>query len=281
LKCVRSEEEPRTQVCLVAKSIPTLGDGDPRRLPILAIKVSTGGVLKHGGVDGVKYYLEREWKEGWTSWLKEATKGFPSVLEHVTFTFYVDGCSRVCSHQLVRHRLVSFTQESQRYTEERIVRAFEKTFSKRIEKGFWKLLFNITSLYASDLSDFEKRLILKEMEEMGLAAKNCSVLLENFLKEIFVIPPSLEDFGDAVLQSYARFVNAYARCRAEGKKMEDCRFLLPQATRTSLLATANLREWLHVIELRAHPKAQWEIRGVANAIKELLEDEIDILQSPH
>lgn len=38
-----------------------------------------------------------------------------SVLEHATITFRIDEISRSCSHQLVRHRLASFVQESQRY----------------------------------------------------------------------------------------------------------------------------------------------------------------------
>lgn len=39
-----------------------------------------------------------------------------SVLECVTATFRVRGISRACSHQLVRHRLASFVERSQRYT---------------------------------------------------------------------------------------------------------------------------------------------------------------------
>lgn len=42
--------------------------------------------------------------------------GHMSVFEHVSYTFLIDGISRACSHQLVRHRLASFTQASQRYT---------------------------------------------------------------------------------------------------------------------------------------------------------------------
>lgn len=41
--------------------------------------------------------------------------GHMSVLEHCTLTFAIEGISRVCSHQLVRHRLMSFEQLSQRY----------------------------------------------------------------------------------------------------------------------------------------------------------------------
>lgn len=38
-----------------------------------------------------------------------------SVLEHATATFWITGISRSCSHELVRHRMLSFSQESQRY----------------------------------------------------------------------------------------------------------------------------------------------------------------------
>ena len=43
--------------------------------------------------------------------------GHYSVLEHVSFTFAIEGISRVTTHQLVRHRLASFSQQSQRYVE--------------------------------------------------------------------------------------------------------------------------------------------------------------------
>lgn len=44
--------------------------------------------------------------------------GHLSVMEHIYFTFKVEGISRACSHQLVRHRHCSFTQRSQRYCSE-------------------------------------------------------------------------------------------------------------------------------------------------------------------
>jgi thymidylate synthase (FAD) len=43
--------------------------------------------------------------------------GHDSILEHAGFTFAVDGISRACSHQLVRHRVASYSQQSQRYVE--------------------------------------------------------------------------------------------------------------------------------------------------------------------
>lgn len=41
--------------------------------------------------------------------------GHGSVLEHCCFTFSIEGISRACSHQLVRHRIASYSQQSQRY----------------------------------------------------------------------------------------------------------------------------------------------------------------------
>jgi thymidylate synthase (FAD) len=43
------------------------------------------------------------------------TSGHLSALEHASFTFGIDGISRACSHQLVRHRVASYSQQSQRY----------------------------------------------------------------------------------------------------------------------------------------------------------------------
>jgi thymidylate synthase (FAD) len=57
------------------------------------------------GTHGAKYELIK----------KVLALGHLSVLEHVSFTFGVEGISRACSHQLVRSRIASFSQQSQRY----------------------------------------------------------------------------------------------------------------------------------------------------------------------
>ena len=46
------------------------------------------------------------------------TSGHESVFEHITFTFGIDGISRAATHQLVRHRMASYSQKSQRYVSE-------------------------------------------------------------------------------------------------------------------------------------------------------------------
>lgn len=44
--------------------------------------------------------------------------GHTSTLEHASFTFAIEGVSRVLTHQLVRHRIASYSQQSQRYVSE-------------------------------------------------------------------------------------------------------------------------------------------------------------------
>lgn len=46
---------------------------------------------------------------------KALDSGHESVAEHAVFTFQIEGISRACSHQLVRHRMASYSQQSQRY----------------------------------------------------------------------------------------------------------------------------------------------------------------------
>jgi len=43
--------------------------------------------------------------------------GHASTIEHASFTFGIEGISRACSHQLVRHRIASYSQQSQRYVD--------------------------------------------------------------------------------------------------------------------------------------------------------------------
>lgn len=50
------------------------------------------------------------------AWIREtALRGHTSPWEHCSYTFYVEGVSRVLSHQLVRHRIASYSQQSQRF----------------------------------------------------------------------------------------------------------------------------------------------------------------------
>ena len=60
--------------------------------------------------------METEVEDRCAAFIRKFMKrGHLSPLEHVSLTFFIDGISRTCSHQLVRHRLASYTQQSQRY----------------------------------------------------------------------------------------------------------------------------------------------------------------------
>ena len=60
----------------------------------------------------------------------------------------------------------------------------------------------------------------------------------------------------------------YRAALANGIKPEDARYLLPEATKTNLVMTMNCRELFHFFDMRLSKSAQWEIRELANAMKE-------------
>lgn len=129
-----------------------------------------------------------------------------SVFEHVSVTWRIEGISRACSHQLVRHRLASFCQLSQRYV-------------KVDTDADW-----------------------------------------------YVIPPSIRD-DDRMLEEYAsemwQCAKYYQSLLDNGVKPEDARFALPEATKTEIVATMNLREFASFYAARTDKAAQWEIRELA------------------
>lgn len=96
--------------------------------------------------------------------------GHLSVLEHSSFTFGVDGISRATSHQLVRHRLASYSQQSQRYVtmhgEPEYVTPRSISAKKAALKKYQKKVSEIYSLYA-------------EMVEAGIPAEDARFILPN------------------------------------------------------------------------------------------------------
>jgi thymidylate synthase (FAD) len=60
--------------------------------------------------------VERDKQASFVSGILES--GHTSPIEHVSFTFAIEGISRACSHQIVRHRIASYSQQSQRYVTE-------------------------------------------------------------------------------------------------------------------------------------------------------------------
>jgi thymidylate synthase (FAD) len=62
----------------------------------------------------------------------------------------------------------------------------------------------------------------------------------------------------------------YGRLLEYGLKPEDARFVLPNACTTTITVSGNFREWRNFLQLRLSPRAQWEIRKLANIILDKL-----------
>lgn len=85
---------------------------DPERAVALAGRLCYSPV----GLDELSARLDGEAVRGFVR--KLAAMGHLSAFEHVSFTFAAEGVSRVLTHQLVRHRIASYSQQSQRYVSE-------------------------------------------------------------------------------------------------------------------------------------------------------------------
>lgn len=67
-------------------------------------------------IESLKEKIEAEKQNAFIEKLMKM--GHMSPIEHASFTFAIEGISRACSHQLVRHRIASYSQQSQRYVSE-------------------------------------------------------------------------------------------------------------------------------------------------------------------
>ncbi len=100
---------------------------------------------------------------------KLVSMGHFSPIEHVSFTFAIEGVSRVLTHQLVRHRIASYSQQSQRYVAEH---NFENIVPPSIgakpeaKAKFEKLMEDIQGLY-------------NEFTEMGIPNEDARYVLPN------------------------------------------------------------------------------------------------------
>jgi len=96
--------------------------------------------------------------------------GHHSVLEHASFTFGIDGISRVTSHQLVRHRIASFSQQSQRYVslKNRFATVMPQSIEERPE---------LQQLFATCMADLQKA--YAAMVDAGIPAEDARYILPN------------------------------------------------------------------------------------------------------
>lgn len=147
---------------------------------------------------------------------KVISSGHYSTIEHIQVTYAVSNVSRACTHQLVRHRHMSFSQKSQRYVK---------------EKGLFDYL--TPDSIAKNPELFEK----------------------------------YNDFMNKTAELYGFFLE-------NGIAAEDARYILPNAASSSMVASLNLRELIHLANLRLCTRAQKEIRILVKKMcEEILKEE--------
>lgn len=159
--------------------------------------------------------------------------GHESPIEHASFTFGIEGVSRSLLAQITRHRIASYSVQSQRYVKE--------TNSR--ESGFPFVLPPEIENIPEAKAEF-----LAAMEEDARHYQRLTDLLKEKHEKEF-----LAQGEDA--KSAAR--------KAEKKAIEDARFVLPNACSTKILCTMNARSLMNFFTHRCCNRAQWEIRELA------------------
>lgn len=180
------------------------------------------------GVDEIQENLTEEGIEKFVSMLSAI--GHHSPLEHCTFTFAVEGISRACSHQLVRHRIASYSQQSQRYV--------------KLDK------FDYIIPTAIENNEFAKDIFLNAMEQDQKAYNG---IVEELMNEY--IASSGYTLASIPRSEYNKL---------EKLAIEDARYVFPNACETKIVFTMNVRTLMNFFTHRCCDRAQWEIRDLAN-----------------
>ena len=167
--------------------------------------------------------------------------GHASPIEHVSFTFGIEVISRACSHQLVRHRIASYSQQSQRYVDGT---KFDFVTPPEIAKNERALeVYNrVIAMQAQAYKEIRDALAVGYINEFKGEAQTGSD------EEI------LSAFRDENRKQYSAFIK---------KANEDARFILPNASTTKIVCTFNARSLQNFFAHRCCNRAQWEIREVA------------------
>ncbi len=154
--------------------------------------------------------------------------GHQSPIEHCSFSFAVEGVSRTLTHQLVRHRIASYSQRSQRY----------------VTEGQFQYII------PPAINDNEKarKLYIETMENDQKAYDE----IANILKSQYI-----EDYIKEGISEKK------ANSAAEKRAIEDARYVLPNACETKIMITMNARTLIHFFNVRCCTRAQWEIREMA------------------
>jgi len=160
-----------------------------------------------------------------------------SVIEHGSVTFLFQ-CSRIATHEIVRHRLCAFTQTSTRYIEEKDeVTLIRPPHMPREHGKVWN--------FHGDL------------EELGNSADPLNAITH------IGDPENTPEWIFTALHSFVE----YAMMRDKGVKRESARYILPHALACYIQITANFRQWRHMIRLRTSKKAAPEMQELFKAVR--------------
>ena len=162
------------------------------------------------------------------------TMGHESPVEHVTFTFGIAGVSRSLLAQITRHRIASFSVQSQRYVR--------------------KNQFTYVTPPAIAADEAAAALYHQTMEQTVQAYNALADRLQATYYPQFLAEGCTEKA---------------ARSKAEKKAIEDARYVLPNACETKMMVTMNVRSLRHFFQLRCCNRAQWEIRDLATQMLKL------------
>ena len=161
--------------------------------------------------------------------------GHASPIEHASFTFGIEGVSRTILAQVTRHRIGSFSVQSQRYVR---------------------------------LEDF-RYVIPPEIECIPEAKEQFIRSMNDDAQKYLELVHTLEDAHTARLMAQGMSEKA-ARAKASKQANEDARFVLPNACETKMVMTMNCRSLQNFFNLRCCNRAQWEIRAVADEMLRLV-----------
>ena len=184
------------------------------------------------GADKISEGLSDEKVSSFVNMLAEI--GHESPIEHASFTFGIEGVSRVLLAQLTRHRMASFSVQSQRYVKED---QFEYVTPPEIEND------------PEVLAIFEEAM-KKDQEYYDRIADILKVKHE-------------KEFLASGMDEKA------ASRAAEKKAIEDARFVLPNSCDTKMIVTMNARSLHNFFHHRCCNRAQWEIHELADKMLEL------------
>lgn len=184
----------------------------------------------------IETLLEGLTPEKTASFLQKLTDlGHASPIEHASFTFGIEGVSRTFLAQVTRHRIASFSVQSQRYVR---------------------------------LEDF-RYVIPPEIEALPEAKEKFIEAMNEEARNYLSLVKSLEEAHTQRLMAQGMEEKA-ARAKASKQANEDARFVLPNACETKMVMTMNCRSLQNFFNLRCCNRAQWEIRAVADEMLRLV-----------